>query len=89
MMGAAGLSVNPPLAFFPDPAILPPMPAPSPARMPDLYEKQLAAYRKRRQKALRLREQGKTFDQIAAAIGCSRQRAERLVAKAKLEAASA
>ena len=57
--------------------------------MPDLYEKQLAAYRKRRQKALRLREQGKTFDQIAAAIGCSRQRAERLVAKAKLEAASA
>ena len=50
-----------------------------------LYEQELAAYRRRRRKALRLHRRGLTYSEIGKALGVSRQRAFEMVRKALRE----
>lgn len=50
------------------------------------YQDQMLVWRKRRERALALRENGLSFAEIADAIGCSRQRVHQLLSNMKPQA---
>ena len=53
---------------------------------PGFYERFMAQADERRARALKLRNDGKTYDEIGAALGISKQRAFDMVQRAKSDA---
>ena len=58
-------------------------------RKPTYYERLMAVARRRRLRALKLRAAGKTYEQIGAALGITRQGAHALIRSTKPEGADA
>ena len=56
--------------------------------MKETYAQFMARAAKRRQLAARLRDQGKTYVEIAQQLGCTRQRAEQLAKQGQAERAA-